>query len=82
VERAAADPDRLNAAIVNFNEVMTYVYLGRFDTAIERLRWLLSWATPYYLTPVRLELDPGFDELRGHPDFEKLLEELATRSGA
>ena len=81
VERAAADPDRLNAVPAHFNEVMTYVYLGRFDTAIERLRSLLSWATPPYLTLVRLELDPGFDELRGHPDFEELLEELASRTG-
>jgi TolB-like protein/Tfp pilus assembly protein PilF len=80
VEQAAADPDRLNAAIVNFNEVMTFVYLGQYDTAVERLRWLLSWATPPYLTPVRLELDPGFDELRGHPDFEELLDELASRT--
>ena len=78
VEGAAADRDRLNAAMVNQNEVLTYIFLGQHDTAIERLRALLSWATPATLTPYRLRMDPDFDALRGHPDFEKLLEELAA----
>jgi TolB-like protein/cytochrome c-type biogenesis protein CcmH/NrfG len=78
VERASADPDRLNAVYVHKNEVMTYTFLGHKDTAIERLRSLLSWAKPRNLTPYRLRMDPDFDALRGHPDFEALLEELAS----
>ena len=77
-ERAAADPDRLNAIPVNHNEVLTYTFLGQKDIAIERLRSLLSWAKPMSLTPYRLRMDPDFDALRGHPDFEALLEELAS----
>lgn len=79
VERAAADPDRLNAVLVNVNEVSTYALLGQTETAIERLRALLSWATPAYITPARLRMDPDFDDLRSHPDFEKLLDEITAR---
>jgi tetratricopeptide (TPR) repeat protein len=78
VERVAANRDRLNATFVNLNEILTYTFLGQDDIAVERLRDLLSWATPATLTPYRLRMDPDFDALRGHPDFEKLLEELAA----
>ena len=77
-ERASASPDRLNAIPVNHNEVLTYTFLGQKDIAIERLRSLLSWAKPMSLTPYRLRVDPDFDALRGHPDFEALLEELVS----
>jgi len=78
IARAAADPDRLNAVFVYQNEILTYIFLGRDDTAIKRLRTLLSWATPATLTPYRLQMDPDFDTLRDHPEFESLLEELAV----
>ena len=78
VENAAADPDRLNATTVNHSEVLTYLFLGRHDTAIERLRALMSWARPATLTPHRLRIDPDFDGLRDHPEFQKLIEELAS----
>jgi TolB-like protein/Flp pilus assembly protein TadD len=79
VERAEPDPDRLNAVPVYINEVHTYALLGQTETAIERLRALLSWATPAYLTPARLRMDPAFDDLRGHPAFEAALEEMTAR---
>ena len=79
VERAAADPDRLNASRVNGNEVLTYTFLGQSDVAIERLRTLWSWATPASLTPHRLRMDPDFDSLREHPDFEAVIAEAEAR---
>ena len=79
VERAEPDPDRLNAVPVYLNEVHAHALLGQTETAIERLRALLSWATPAYLTPVRLRMDPAFDDLRGHPAFEAVLEEVTAR---
>jgi TolB-like protein/Flp pilus assembly protein TadD len=79
VERAEPDPDRLNAVPVYVNEVHTHALLGQTETAIERLRALLSWATPAYLTPARLRMDPAFDDLRGHPEFEAVLEEVTAR---
>jgi tetratricopeptide (TPR) repeat protein len=78
VKNASTSDDRFNAAPVNFNEVRTYIYLGHNDIAIQRLRSFLSWAKPPYLTPYRLRVDPDFDSLRGHPDFEALLEELES----
>lgn len=78
IARAAADPDRLNAVFVYQNEILTYTFLGHTDVAIKRLRTLLSWATPATLTPYRLQMDPDFDTLRDHPEFESLLEELAV----
>lgn len=76
VSAAEVDADRLNTVPVYVNEVLTYIFLGRNDAAVERLRALFSWAKPPYLTTHRLRLDPDYDDLRGHPDFELLLEEL------
>jgi TolB-like protein/DNA-binding winged helix-turn-helix (wHTH) protein/Tfp pilus assembly protein PilF len=76
VARASADPDRLNAVAVNQNEILTYIFLGQYETAMQRLRSLLSWATSPNLTVNRLRMDPDFDVLRDRADFESLLEEL------
>ncbi len=81
IERAGPDPDRLNAVPVYVNEVHIHALLGQTETAIERLRALLSWATPHYLTPARLRMDPDFDDLRGHPDFDNLLDEVGAGTG-
>ncbi len=77
VSAAEDDADRLNTVPVYVNEVLTYIFLGRNDTAVERLRALFTWARPPYLTPYRLRLDPDYDDLRGHPGFELLLEQLS-----
>jgi hypothetical protein len=68
----------MNAIPVNQKEILTYVFLGQDETAVKRLRSLLSWARPATPTPRRLAMNPDFDDLRGHPDFEKLLEELVA----
>ena len=79
VERTAANPDRFNALNVNWNEVLTYTFLGQSDVAIERLRVLLSPPTRPELTPYRLRMDPDFDALRDHPDFDAVLAEAQAR---
>lgn len=76
VDNAASDPDRLNAVPVYYNEVLTYLFLGRSETAFERIRALFAWARPPYLTPHRLRMDPDFDALREFDGFVPLLEEL------
>lgn len=76
VENVEADLDRLNTVPVYYNEILTYVFLDKHDVAIQRLRQLLSWAKPHWLTPHRLRIDPDFDDLRDQPDFLSLLREL------
>jgi Flp pilus assembly protein TadD len=78
VARAAMDEDRLNSVPVYVNQILTDIFLGRNETAIERLRALFVWARPPYLTLHRLQLDPDYDDLRDHPDFKLLLEELSN----
>ncbi len=45
---------------------------GRHDAAIDRIEFLLS--TPGDLSVARLRLDPRWDPLRDHPQFQALLE--------
>ena len=49
-----------------------YVMVGDFDAAIDQLEFLLS--KPGVLSIPLLRLDPTWDPLRDHPDFEKLIE--------
>jgi len=50
-----------------------YVMVGEYDSAIDQLDFLLS--RPGYMTVHVLRLDPIWAPLRGHPRFQRLLNE-------
>lgn len=50
-----------------------YAMVGEYDAAVERLEYLLS--IPGHLTPAWLRIDPTWDPLRGHPRFQRLLDD-------
>jgi len=47
-----------------------YIVAGQPDKAIAVIDRLLR--LPYDLTPAWLRIDPNFQPLKGHPDFERL----------
>ena len=55
-----------------YNHLLARVYLlaGERDQAVEEIERLLG--REYFVKPGWLRVDPNFDELRGHPDFEAL----------
>ncbi len=82
VARVEGQPDRLNRLPTYYHEVLTYVFLGDTNTAIQRLDSLFSEETPRLLTPARLRLDPDFQVLLNDRRFEAMLEKLETSSAA
>jgi hypothetical protein len=48
-----------------------YAILGDAEKALDQLEALL--ATPYFLSPDWLRIDPTYAFLRGHPRFERLV---------
>jgi len=49
-----------------------YVMVGKYDEAIEQLKYLLS--IPGFLSTKILELDPRWAPLRNQPEFKKMIE--------
>ncbi len=52
-------------------EVEIYALVGETDMALDRLEYLLS--IPSHSTVHSIRLNPGFEPLRGHPRFERLV---------
>jgi eukaryotic-like serine/threonine-protein kinase len=50
-----------------------YVMVGKYDTAFDKLEFLLSPETPKYFTLHILQLDPIYDPLRNNPRYKALL---------
>ena len=51
---------------------MTYLMVGEYDLAIDRLDYLLSIPSP--LSANLLRLDPFWEPIRDHPKFKRLLQ--------
>jgi TolB-like protein/Flp pilus assembly protein TadD len=69
--------ESLTEAYVQHQLVRIYLLVGEPEKALDRLEPLLE--VPYYLSAGWLRVDPTFEPLRGHPRFERLVEERVTR---
>jgi tetratricopeptide (TPR) repeat protein len=63
--------DALLYPVVLSDMAEVYILAGNHDRAIETLERLLSM--PFVYSVNTLKLDPKFDPLRDHPDFQALL---------
>ncbi|MFL5515297.1 MAG: protein kinase domain-containing protein [Gemmatimonadales bacterium] len=63
--------DAINAPYVQLQLARIYVLTGEPDQAVEVLDRLL--ASPFYVSPGWLRLDPAFRPLAGHPKFDALV---------
>jgi serine/threonine-protein kinase len=68
--------DAALGAYVQHQLVRTYILVGEFDKALDRLEPLLR--IPYDLSPGVLRIDPTFDPLRTNPRFQRLAEGRAS----
>jgi serine/threonine-protein kinase len=68
-------PDRDHVNGPYFQHVMARIYLlaGEPEKALDLLEAILK--RPYFVSPGWLRIDPTFAELKGHPRFERLLQE-------
>jgi len=55
------------------SQAQTQAMVGKRDEAVAALRALL--AVPSQLSTALLRVDPAWDELRAHPEFQALLKE-------
>jgi TolB-like protein/tetratricopeptide (TPR) repeat protein/tRNA A-37 threonylcarbamoyl transferase component Bud32 len=63
--------DAMNGPYFQHQLVRIYLMVGDLEKALDRLEPLLRM--PYVLSPGWLRIDPGFEPLKGHPRFERLL---------
>jgi TolB-like protein len=71
----SAGPTGIFASQIREDQAEVYAMVGRLDDAVEVLRHLLSTPGNETVTVPMLRIDPVWDDLRGHPGFEALLEE-------
>ena len=65
--------DRFDGPRLHQRLAVTLVRLGEHERAIELLESLLKTSYQSAINPVILRLDPVWDPLRGHPNFERLV---------
>jgi hypothetical protein len=58
------------------NLALIYVMVGKYDMAIEQIKYLLS--IPSFLSTRILELDPRWAPLKNHQEFKKILEKYSV----
>ncbi len=69
--------DSINGALVAEYLAVTYTWLGEKEAALEQLREVAK--IPSDLSYGQLKLHPFWDALRGDPEFEKIVAELAPK---
>lgn len=58
------------------NLALIYVMVGKYDLAIEQIKYLLT--IPSFLSTRILELDPRWAPLKNYPEFKKILEKYSV----
>ena len=71
--------DALLYPVVLFDMAQVHILAGNHDRAVETLDRLLSMPCVYSVNT--LKLDPIFDPLRDHPDFQALLKKYEKIHG-
>ena len=64
--------DAAYALPLEYDLVRIYTQVGEYDTAIDRLEWLMS--TPGWMTIPFLEMDPRLAPLRELPRYQALVQ--------
>ncbi len=77
VELLPVTKDSIDGAQLVQYLAVIYAWVGQKDLAFEQLR--IASSIPGYLSYGSLRLDPLWDPLRGHPDFEKIVASLAPK---
>jgi regulator of sirC expression with transglutaminase-like and TPR domain len=72
-DRKEADASWATGSVMTLASV--YAQVGEPELALDQLEYLLS--VPSLVSYGRLRFDPMLDPLRGHPRFQKLLDEAA-----
>jgi serine/threonine-protein kinase len=68
--REPIETNAVTGPLVQHLLVMTYVTVGHYEKAIDRLEPLLR--VPYFISPAWLRIDPTLAPLRDHPRFKRL----------
>jgi len=78
IEITPVSTDALRGPRYIENLAWTYVLVGEYDAALAQIDHLLS--IPAFLSVTVLRYDPRWDPLRGHPEFDRVLQKYSDPS--